>query len=139
MQTSLLYSKFITGRFNVKLPFEIEENFSVFGIEQMIEHQIDIMDEMIQKIFVEVTPKGELMYVLDWQHNAFLYDPRKEEENRGYFPSFYPDGDYSFFIHESFEFGYLADPWRQEIWVFGDNLISKMEKIYKNLGWKKIK
>ena len=62
-------------------------------------------------------------------------------ENGGYyayFPSYIPDGDYSFFISEDFSFGYLGHPWRNEIWIFGEELIKETEKIYKTLGWKKL-
>lgn len=125
--------------FNVELPFKIEGNYSVFGIKNMKDKQIDKMDKIIKDIFREITKEGELMYALDWQHEAFLFDPRKEEECNAYFPSLYPDGDYSFFLHECFEFGYLGHPWRQEVWVFGDKIISKIDKLYKILGWEKLR
>ncbi len=59
-------------------------------------------------------------------------------EYSAYFPSFYPDGDYYFFIEENFEFGYLGHPWRQEIWIFGRDLIKEIEQVYLELGWKKL-
>ena len=135
------------------LPFEIESNYTVYGIDKMSDSQIHSMQDMIRKVFVSVTEKGKRMYALDWQHSAFLFDPRNEEEQKSfwktdnryvgggynaYFPSFYPDGDYYFFIDEYFEYGYLGHPWRQEIWVFGENLIEKIEGIYQALGWEKI-
>ena len=135
------------------LPFEIEGDFVVNGIEKMSDSQIDSMQNMIREVFVSVTDKGKRMYALDWQHSAFLFDPRNKEEQKSlwkednryiggryhaYFPSFYPDGDYYFFIDEFFEYGYLGHPWRQEIWVFGDDLIEKIEEIYQALGWEKI-
>ena len=136
------------------LPFHIEGNFAVYGIEKMSDTQIDSMEEIIREIFVSVTKEGRQMYALDWQHSAFLFNPRNKEEQKSFwkednrylgggynafFPSFYPDGDYYFFIDEFFEFGYLGHPWRQEIWVFGDELIGKFDEIYQNLGWEKIK
>lgn len=139
---------------HANLPFEIQGDFAVYGIEKMTDSQIDAMEKNIKKIFVEVTEKGNRMYALDWQHSVFLFDPRKKEEQKSfwkednnyfgggynvYFPSLYPDGDYHFFIDESFEFGYLGHPWRQEIWVFGDKLINKINEIYKSLGWIKIR
>ena len=94
------------------------------------------------------------MYAIDWQHSTFLFSPqnKKEQESfwkedsrymgggyNAYFPSFYPDGDYYFFIDEFWKFGYLGHPWRQEVWVFGDELIRKMDDAYLELGWYKIK
>lgn len=137
----------------VSLPFEIDGRFAVYGIEKMTEEQMDIMDVKVREVLISVTQEGGRMYALDWNHSAFLFDPRYEEkqmnESAGkyrhwgdgydeYFPDFYPDGDYYFFIDEDFRFGYLGHPWRQEIWVFGDVLIEKMEQIYQDLGWIKI-
>lgn len=136
------------------LPFEIKGNFAVYGIDKMTDEQIDSMDEIIRGIFVSITGKDRRMYALDWQHSAFLFHPDNQDEQQnlwkqddsywggGYyanFPLFYPDGDYYFFIDELFEFGYLGHPWRQEIWIFGDNLIHKFDEIYQTLGWEKIR
>lgn len=136
------------------LPFQIEGNFAVYGIEKMSDNQIDLMEDIISKVLVSVTKENGRIYALDWQHSTFLFNPRNmgeqkslwKEDNRyqdrgdnAYFPSFYPDGDYYFFIDEFFEFGYLGHPWRQEIWVFGDSLIGKTEEVYEILGWEKIR
>lgn len=138
--------------FEVTAPFEIEDVFSVYGIENMSDAQLDRMDDIIRQIFIDVTSEHERMYALDWNHSAFLYDPRKIEEQRSvwiendsgtgysaYFPSFFPDGDYYFFIDENFRFGYLGHPWRQEVWIFGELLVPKFEHIYHELGWNKLK
>ena len=83
-----------------------------------------------------------------------MYNPKNPEEQKSfwkeddrymggrynaYFPSFFPDGDYYFFIDEKFRFGYLGHPWRQEIWVWGEKLIARMDEIYSALGFRKIK
>ncbi len=52
---------------------------------------------------------------------------------------FYPDGDYSFFIEKGFKFGYLRHPWRQEVWIWGDELIEKIDGVCSIIGFKKIK
>ena len=134
--------------FRGQLPFALEGSFSVYGIEEMREEHIDRMDRIIGGIFLAVTREGERLYALDWQHSAFLYDPRKAEEQKdipgkggytAFFPSFYPDGDYHFFIDEHFRFGYLGHPWRQEVWIFGEELVKQFEEKYKELGWVKWK
>lgn len=145
---------FRTHSFDSNVPFQIEDIFSVYGIEKMEDFHIDIMDNLIRDIFSDVTTANERMYALDWQHRVFLYDPRdiaeqadawiKDERYAGggytaYFPSFYPDGDYYFFIDEKFRFGYLGHPWRQEVWIFGKPLVDKFEQVYKQLGWIKLK
>lgn len=136
--------------FEVKLPFQINKEYEVFDIDC---DWADEADDLIREAFINCTKPGEKMYALDWQHSAFLYDPRNISEQQsiwvdddscfdggyyGYFPDFYPDGDYYFFIDEEFRFGYLSHPWRREVWIFGEMLIKEFEKIYFNIGWRKI-
>ncbi|MBR1738817.1 MAG: DUF2716 domain-containing protein [Ruminococcus sp.] len=140
--------------FSVPLPFQIGESYSVYAIEDMTDDRIDLLGETMRDIFIRITRPGQRIYALDWHHSAFLYDPRDISEQKSctvkderykdggyqaYFPSFYPDGDYYFFIEESFEFGYLGHPWRQEIWIFGSELLKETEQVYQKLGWKKLK
>lgn len=139
---------------NCCLPFQIDENYSVYAIENMLDDQLDLLENTIREIFINITKVGRKIYALDWQHSAFLYDPRDISEQKScrvndarythggywaYFPAFYPDGDYFFFIEEKYEFGYLGHPWRQEIWIFGCDLMKEIEQVYQNLGWKKLK
>ncbi|MCR5806588.1 MAG: DUF2716 domain-containing protein [Oscillospiraceae bacterium] len=134
----------------IKLPFQINRPYVVYGIENMTEAQTDLLNDTIRDIFIRITGEGKRIYALDWQHSAFLYDPGDISEQQSqfvkdgrysgggynaYFPSFYPDGDYYLFIEESFEFGYLGHPWRQEIWVFGEKLITEIGKVYDKFGW----
>jgi hypothetical protein len=79
------------------------------------------------------------MYALDWQHTCFRYNPRVknvieypvfivDERYCGggynvYFPKFYPDGDYYFFIAKDFRWGYFSHPWLKKVWVFGNDLM----------------
>ncbi len=136
------------------IPFQIRDDHAVYGIEDMTEGQIDTLEAVVLGIFREITVPGERLYGLDWQHSAFLFDPRKPEEMQnqyvadprylggGYyscFPGFYPDGDYFFFLDEHFRFGYLSHPWREEVWVFGQRLVAEFEKKYAALGWRKLK
>lgn len=137
-------------------PFEIKEEYSIYSFDfnEITEKQIDMMNELIKNIFANISKDDTKMYALDWQHSAFLYNPKKKEEQKSfwkednrywgggynaYFPSFFPDGDYYFFIEENFRFGYLGHPWRQEIWVWGEELIARMDEIYSTIGFKKTK
>ena len=138
---------------NVPLPFAIKQRYSVYAIDDMTDVQIDILNKKIPSVLEDITSVGERIYALDWHHSAFLFDPRDEDDMKSvpsvdektgeclgmnYFPAFCPDGDYYFFIAEDFSFGYLGHPWRQEIWVFGDKLIDRIENEYNSFGWKKI-
>lgn len=126
------------------VPFEIHKSYTVYGIGNMTEPQIDKLEAVGKEIFARISP-GRI-YALDWHHSAFLYDPGNPDEQKSivtdeengyyeYFPSFYPDGDYYFFIDENFNFGLLGHPWRQEIWIFGEPLLAEFKKVYAELGW----
>lgn len=132
------------------VPFKPTKPYCVFGIADMTAAQLDKTESISKEIFARVTPGGGRVYALDWQHSALLYDPRDIEEQKDfwvdderydgggynvYFPSFYPDGDYHFFIAEDFSFGLLGHPWRQEVWIFGERLTAEYEAVYKELGW----
>lgn len=69
----------------------------------------------------------------------FLYSPREYgdfekawyDESTGCtvrFPTYYPNGDYRFFIACDFSCGILGHPWRKELWVFGEKLIEEFRK-----------
>lgn len=147
--------KFNPSMKNGIVPFEIKEEHSIYSFDiEIDENQIDKLNELMKNIFADIANEDTKMYALDWQHSAFLYNPKNEEEQKSiwkkddrymgggynaYFPSFLPDGDYYFFIEENFRFGYLGHPWRREIWVWGEELIAKMDEIYSTIGFNKIK
>lgn len=131
-------------------PFEIAAPYVVYDISSMNELNIDIMDDIISKIFIACTTEDEYMYALDWQHSDFRFQPRdksqqqslyiKDERYMGggytaYFPSYYPDGDYYFFIASDFRFGYLGHPWQQKVWIFGEELIKAFEIVAPMIGF----
>lgn len=138
---------------DVKLPFEIKETYAVYAVDEMTTTEIDYLQNNMNRIFASVLCKGKYMYALDWQHSSFIFNPAEPEEQKNlwiedrnysgggyyaYFPSFYPNGDYYFFIEEDFAFGFLGHPWRQEVWIFGDTLVKKTEEIYDSFGWKRL-
>lgn len=130
--------------------FEIEKPHCVYSIEDMTTEQINKMEEISKEIFIRLTPEGGRVYALDWNHSSLLYDPRDPDDQKDffqedarymhggynvYFPSFYPDGDYHFFIAEDFSFGFLGHPWKREVWIFGERLMREYEAVYMELGW----
>lgn len=134
-------------------PFRIPFPYAVYGIERMEESQQDRMEELVRQALLNVTGNGQRLYGLDWQHSGFLFDPRSPDAYQSqwvaderypgggyhaFFPLFYPDGDYCFFIAESLEFGCLSHPWRKEVWIFGEALVAEFERLYPELGWYKL-
>lgn len=129
-------------------PFVIKEPHIVFEIDGSYDR---INPLAIFDAFKNCLAPGEQMYALDWHHTCYLFDPRKAEDIASpfiedpcrlgggyfeYFPPFYPDGDYYFFIDEQFRFGYLGHPWRKEVWIFGESLIAEFDEIYEQFCWR---
>lgn len=134
-----------------KRPFRLPRPWAVYALDEVSQEQIEQTKDAVKGCLLAVTAPGERLFAMDWEHCAFLFDPRKEEEQRSVklpdgdgkyraaFPFYYPDGDYYFFLDEDFRFGYLGHPWRKEIWVFGAELLPEIEKIAPSLGWQKLR
>lgn len=102
------------------------------------------INEKIRLSLIKCMKEDAYMYALDWKHTGFRYNPRiidhfeypvfikydKPIKNEHvnwegfnvYFPTFYPNGDYYFFIAKDFSWGYLTHPWQEKAFVFGDCL-----------------
>lgn len=117
-----------------KMPFQIDQTHKIF---ELLAYWNEQQNRTVNEIFKSLDCKN--IFALDWQHDCFLFNPWEEipygmtwyDDNRDcqvYFPSYYPDGDYHFFISIDFSYGLLGHPWREEIWVFGQNLIQKLEE-----------
>lgn len=103
-------------------------------------------EKIVNSIFIEMS--ADDIYALDWQHDCFEFNPKEEvplfyhyyDKDRDcnvYFPSYYPDGDFHFFISKDWSYGLLGHPWRKEIYVFGSELIKKFETKIDELHLKK--
>ncbi len=129
------------------IPFKLDVPYVIFDISS-INHEV--IDSKISEILVECTLENEYLYALDWQHSNFKFNPRNKDEQQdtyvtddryfgggynAYFPSFYPDGDYYFFLASDFRFGYLGHPWQNKIWIFGEKLIEAIKKNAQLLGF----
>ncbi len=135
-----------------KRPFRLPKPWAVYALDEASQEQIEQTKDAVKGCFLAVTAPGERLCALDWQHGAFLFDPRKDAEQQSLrqvdengelrtvaFPFYFPDGDYYFFLDEDFRFGYLGHPWRKEVWVFGEKLLPEIARIAPALGWKKLR
>lgn len=134
------------------LPFSIYRPFAVYDISAITDEQLELLHELAPQAIQNCLKPGYMIYAVDWNHNTVLYDPLNPDTaqstepcfpfftNSGlaYFNSFYPNGDYYFFIDRFGAFGYLSHPWREEIWIFGEQLLTEFEKIENQLNFKKI-
>ena len=92
---------------------------------------------------------GEEMYALDWQHDCFIFHPDeniplwyhyydRERDCEVYFPSYYPNGDYHFFVSKDWSFGLFGHPWRNELIVTGAALMQAIAEAADDLDLKKL-
>jgi hypothetical protein len=117
--------------------------FQTYKLGQIWEEE---QEAIVNTIFCKVI--GEEMYALDWQHDCFLFDPNERippgfqyyDSQRAcnvFFPEYYPNGDYHFFVSKDWSSGLYGHPWRKELIVAGEDLILAIEKNLAELGLKK--
>lgn len=116
--------------------FEVPTPFITYDISIYFEHSnelgaYDDLEEKALLVFKENTSRDDYLYALDWQHECYWINPglefEKDEFDELKVPVF-PNGDYYFFIHKDFEWGYLGHPWEKTITIFGEGLITGFEK-----------
>ena len=115
------------------------------------------INAIIKSAFIECMSVDDFMYALDWQHTCFRYNPRINtfldypvfvkyddpiknnhvnwEGYNVYFPKFYPNGDFYFFIAKNFRWGYLTHPWLKKVWIFGDRLMTLINSNSEKMGF----
>ena len=80
------------------------------------------------------------MFALDWQHDCFIFSPEEhiplyyqyydlKQDCTVYFPSFFPNGDFHFFLSADWQLGLFGHPWREEICVMGTALTAEFEML----------
>ena len=116
--------------FTVPIPFITYDVSPYFGESEDLD-AYDDLEEKALLVFLENSSKDEYIYALDWQHECYWINPnldfQKNEFDEWTVPIF-PNGDYYFFIHKDFQWGYLGHPWERTITVFGKELIKGFEK-----------
>lgn len=101
-------------------------------------------ESRVNGIFEALVPEDGFLYALDYNHDCFTYNPREriplyyhyhddERDCNVYFPSYWPDGDYYFFIAADWSFGMLGHPWREELYLWGDELIAHFKRLARYL------
>lgn len=76
--------------------------------------------------FRQCIAPGEKLYVLDWQHACYLWDPHADfefkTEHDWPVPPL-PNGDYYIFLARDMNLGVFGHPWEQTMCVFGRTLV----------------
>ena len=139
-------------RFDLYVPFVIDVSHIVYSIEKVIPDDEQPMNRILLSLFSVLFEKGYSIYAFDWNHDCYRFSPdaytsdghalEKHSVSRDcnmYYPSFYPNGDYHFFVEKDFRFGILGHPWRQEMWVFGEQLIPLIEHYAEEMNWEELR
>ena len=137
-----------------QVPFRLPAPWVVHDLTYFpVGQRYEDFKETVVRALVDCLGEDDWIYALDWQHSGFRYDPRRpvtehdhwvEDARYGgvlgggynaYFPEFYPDGDYYFFVQRDLKWGYLGHPWRREIWLFGAPLVKRLSPELEALGF----
>lgn len=132
-------------------PFRLPEPWAVHRLPYFpIDEQYEVFEAAVREAFSASLGEDDWIYALDWNHSGFRYDPRQPITGRSfwvedrrysgggynaYFPDFYPDGDYYFFVQRELNWGWLGHPWRREIWLYGEPLVSLLSPRLEALGF----
>ena len=72
----------------------------------------------------------EEIYALDYNHLAYAYVPGETIQGFGpgeEFPTYYPNGDYYFFVAKDLSFGWLGHPWQKKLILFGERMLHLLD------------
>ncbi|WP_028543343.1 DUF2716 domain-containing protein [Paenibacillus taiwanensis] len=107
--------------------FTLPNPYITYKITDYTDSDLDDLEEKCVKTLRALTEPSEYIYALDWQHESFFYNPHLEKGSADWTLSFYPDGDYYFFLQKDFKWGYLGHPWEHTITLFGAELVRQIE------------
>ncbi len=104
------------------IPFELNQPHRVYALPEFVwdEAQEALVDQLL------AAAVHEEIYALDYNHPAYAYvpgEPRPTTDSGEGFPSYYPNGDYYFFVAQDLSYGILGHPWQQKMYVFGSRLL----------------
>ncbi|WP_433774290.1 DUF2716 domain-containing protein [Bacillus wiedmannii] len=116
--------------------FKLPSPFITYDISHYFGESVDLnvydeVEEKVLLVFKENTMPNEYIMALDWQHECYWVNPHLEferNESDEWIIPIIPNGDYYFFIHKDFKWGYLGHPWEKSITIFGRELIESFER-----------
>jgi hypothetical protein len=103
--------------------------YSISGALEKDDESLRILDDDLCKkaaaAFRKCTQPGQRLYVLDWPHASYCFDPHHSTSSDldMWAVSGLPDSDYSIFLAEDFSFGMFGHPWEKSVCIFGQPLI----------------
>jgi hypothetical protein len=90
---------------------------------------VEELEVIIKRGILACSRPGEKMYWLDWQHQAYRFDPRRvDRPGRPRWPgAAYPDGDYYIYLAPDLRMGTFGHPWEPSLCLFGAELLDAVE------------
>src|SRR5262249_46118064 len=79
------------------------------------------------RAFRACTPPGEELYVLDWNHSCYFFDPHggvTDASESSWAKPVLPHGDHSLYLARDFRFGIIGDCVDRTMCVFGEPLLA---------------
>ena len=127
------------------VPFRLPGEYAVFRLNRVWD---DRQEQLVREIMLRMYGDCEL-YALDWQHDCFTYRPGEQipiryhyydggRDYNVYFPTYYPDGDYHFFLDKTLSSGLLGHPWQKKLYVLSGPLIDIVKEYAAALDLQKI-
>ncbi|MBQ8556567.1 MAG: DUF2716 domain-containing protein [Clostridia bacterium] len=117
------------------IPFRISQPHVVYNLPELV---WDLECESLVEEMLQAAGDEEI-YALDWRHPAYVYRPGERHdwgsEGEAFFPSYYPDGNYCFFVAKDLSYGILGHPWHKDLYVFGEKLMALFELHRERLGF----
>ncbi|MCX4781434.1 DUF2716 domain-containing protein [Streptomyces sp. NBC_01264] len=89
----------------------------------------DEPDRILRASLRALTPAGQRLHWLDWQHTGYDFDPhRVGGSGEPRWPGrAYPNGDYYLYLHPDLRFGTFGHPWERTLCVWGAGLLAAVE------------
>jgi hypothetical protein len=95
-------------------------------------YPLDKLEEFAISLFHNISRPGDRLFALDWQHECYDFDPRKEmdrDEFGDWIVPVLPNGDYYIFLAKDFNNVWFGHPWEQTITLIGDEMVANARKI----------
>ena len=117
---------FIASPYPGVTAFEINLPRRIYRLPEFVwdEEQEALADRLLASVI------HEEIYALDYNHLAYAYrpgEPRAVRRGCEDLPSYYPNGDYYFFVAKDLSFGWLGHPWQKKIILFGDRMLHLLD------------
>ena len=108
-----------------KFKFSVKHCFS-------LDFSMTKLEAFALSLFDEITSPGERLYALDWQHECYDFDPRREMDRNEFdewIVPVLPDGDFYIFLTKDFNNVWIGHPWEKTVTLVGENIVNHGQRM----------